>query len=31
MRFNPYQYQSYAENFIIENSEAGLLLDMGLG
>ena len=31
MRFIPFQYQQYAENFILENESAGLLLDMGLG
>lgn len=31
MRFNPYGYQKYAEQFIIDNPAAGLLLDMGLG
>ena len=31
MKYEPYAYQEYAENFIIENLGAGLLLDMGLG
>ena len=29
MEFKPYYYQAFAENFILENPEAGLLLDMG--
>ena len=31
MKYEPYAYQEYAENFIIENLGAGLLLDMGMG
>lgn len=31
MEFKPYYYQAFAENFILENPEAGLLLDMGMG
>lgn len=31
MRYEPYAYQDYAENFILENPGAGLLLDMGMG
>uniref|UniRef100_A0AAU8AXC5 Chromatin remodeling complex atpase n=1 Tax=Dulem virus 37 TaxID=3145755 RepID=A0AAU8AXC5_9CAUD len=31
MKFKPYAYQEYAENFILENEGAGLLLDMGMG
>ena len=31
MKYEPYAYQEYAENFIIENPGAGLLLDMGMG
>lgn len=29
MEFKPYYYQAFAENFILENPEAGLLLGMG--
>lgn len=31
MKFKPYAYQEYAENFILENEGVGLLLDMGMG
>ena len=31
MKFSPYAYQEYAENFILDNPGAGLLLDMGMG
>jgi len=31
MRYEPYYYQDYAEQFILENPEAGLFLDMGMG
>jgi hypothetical protein len=31
MRYNPYHYQEYAEQFILDHNGAGLLLDMGLG
>lgn len=31
MQFKPHKYQDYAINTIIENEEAGLFLDMGLG
>lgn len=31
MIFTPYDYQLYAENFILEHDGAGLLLDMGMG
>ena len=31
MEFKPYYYQAFAESFILENPEAGLLLDMGMG
>lgn len=31
MRFNPYQYQQYAINHIIDNEASGLFLDMGMG
>ncbi|QAA31233.1 SNF2-related protein [Clostridium manihotivorum] len=31
MRFNPYEYQRYAINHIIDNTAAGLFLDMGMG
>lgn len=31
MRYEPYQYQVYAEQFILEHDAAGLFLDMGLG
>lgn len=31
MKYEPFYYQSYAEQFILDNSEAGLFLDMGMG
>jgi hypothetical protein len=31
MRYIPFHYQKFAEDFIIENPGAGLFLDMGLG
>jgi len=31
MIYEPYAYQEYAENFILDNPGAGLLLDMGMG
>lgn len=31
MEYKPYYYQSFAEQFILDNPEAGLLLDMGMG
>lgn len=31
MEYKPYYYQSFAEQFILENPAAGLLLDMGMG
>lgn len=31
MKYNPYYYQDYAEKFVLENPQAGLLLDMGMG
>lgn len=31
MKYEPYFYQDFAESFILENAEAGLLLDMGMG
>lgn len=31
MIYKPYAYQEYAENFILDNPGAGLLLDMGMG
>ena len=31
MRFNPYEYQKYAIDFIVKNEIASVLLDMGLG
>ena len=31
MEYKPYYYQAFAENFILENPEVGLLLDMGMG
>ena len=31
MKFVPYEYQSYAIQFIEEHEEAAVLLDMGLG
>lgn len=31
MKFNPYEYQRYAINHIIDNTAAGLFLDMGMG
>lgn len=30
MKYKPYPYQKYAENFILDHEEAGLFLDMGL-
>lgn len=31
MKYNPFYYQAYAENYILQNPEAGLFLDMGMG
>jgi len=31
VNYKPYDYQKYAENFILEHSSAGLFLDMGMG
>lgn len=31
MEYKPYYYQAFAENFILNNAAAGLLLDMGMG
>ncbi len=31
MKYKPYAYQEYAENFILENHGAGIFLDMGMG
>lgn len=31
MKYSPYSYQAFAEQFIIEHPAAGLLLDMGMG
>ncbi len=31
MEYKPYYYQDFAEKFILDNPEAGLLLDMGMG
>lgn len=31
LTYNPYPYQKYAEDFLIDHEEAGLFLDMGLG
>ena len=31
MKYTPYQYQAYAERFILDHDAAGLFLDMGLG
>lgn len=31
MEYRPYSYQAFAEDFILNNSAAGLLLDMGMG
>ena len=31
MKYEPYQYQAYAEQFILDHDAAGLFLDMGLG
>ena len=31
MKYNPHDYQSYATKFIVEHSEAAILLQMGLG
>ena len=30
MIYNPYSYQRYAEEFLLDHEEAGLFLDMGL-
>ena len=30
MKYTPYQYQAYAEQFILDHDAAGLFLDMGL-
>lgn len=31
MKYCPYKYQEYAEEFLMDHEEAGLFLDMGLG
>ena len=31
MQYSPYEYQKYAEQFVIDHESAGLLLDVGLG
>lgn len=31
MRYTPYQYQQYSEQFILDHAACGLFLDMGLG
>ena len=31
MKYKPYNYQKYAEEFLLDHEEAGLFLDMGLG
>lgn len=31
MKFNPFYYQDFAKNFIIDHPEAGLFMDMGMG
>ena len=31
MEYKPYYYQEFAERFVLDNPEAGLLLDMGMG
>lgn len=31
MEYKPYYYQQFAEQFILDNESAGLLLDMGMG
>ncbi len=31
MKLNPYDYQQYAVNFIIDHPVAAVFLDMGLG
>ena len=31
MEYRPYYYQEFAERFVLDNLEAGLLLDMGMG
>lgn len=31
MKYEPYQYQAFAEKFVLEQDAAGLFLDMGLG
>ncbi len=31
MKYNPYEYQTFATNFVLEHPFCGLILDMGLG
>lgn len=31
MKYEPYYYQAFAEQFVLDNAEAGLFLDMGMG
>lgn len=31
MNYSPFYYQSFVKDFIVRNTEAGVLLDMGLG
>jgi SNF2 family DNA or RNA helicase len=31
MKYKPFAYQEYAENFILENEQVGIFLDMGMG
>ncbi len=31
MKYKPYYYQEFAENFVLDNPQAGLILDMGMG
>lgn len=31
MEYKPYYYQAFAEQFVLDNAAAGLLLDMGMG
>lgn len=31
MKYNPYEYQTFASNFVLEHPICGLILDMGLG
>ena len=31
MKYKPYDYQTFATNFVLEHPACGLILDMGLG